>query len=413
MATERQSPDVILELANLTPNNVAYIQDDPDAPDGNWLTAIANNTASICRTSFPTPTGNPTQGAGLQEFKCWVRKMGGTGTPTAWLELYEDGWLITAGTPVDITNLVGQMITLSWDAALLGTPDGSLVECRLNSTAVGGSPSGRATIEDGAVEWNVDYSTGTTHTGAGTAALNLSSTAAGQKVLLGAGTSALALDTTGAGVATLVGAGTSALSLDTTGAGMKVLNGAGTATLTIDTAGAGQTVLYGSATALLELTTSGDALKVLLGAGTSALTLDTTATAQGVFVGAGTALLTVDTYGDGQLVPGGGTVHEGAGTASLTINTTAAGLKTLFGAGTATLTISTAGAGQKILYGSGSALLELLATGAAQGIFAGAGTATLTISTTASALSYSTYRHPASLKRMHRWGFKQWRWRGR
>ena len=157
MATERQSPDVLLEQTNLT-GTISEIQDDPDSPDGNWLDAIANNVASICRTSFPTPTGNPTVGAGLQEFRILVRKFGGTGTPTAWIELYENGVLIRAGSAQNVTgNLV---ISFTWNANEILTADGSLVECRLNSTAIGGAPAARACVEVGAVEWNVVYSAG-------------------------------------------------------------------------------------------------------------------------------------------------------------------------------------------------------------------------------------------------------------
>jgi len=154
MATERQSPDAILELVNLT-GTVSEIQDDPDSPDANWLDAVANNVASICRTSFPTPTGNPTVGADLQEFRVLVRKYGGTGTPTAWIELYENGTLIRAGSAVNVTGAL--VISFTWNANEIGTADGSLVECRLNSTAIGGAPAGRACVEVGAVEWNVTY----------------------------------------------------------------------------------------------------------------------------------------------------------------------------------------------------------------------------------------------------------------
>jgi len=172
MAIERQSPDAILEIANLTPTDVTYIDEDPDAPDALWLTAVSNNANSICRTSFPTPTGNPSS---AQEFKGWVRKMGGTGTPTARLDIYENGLLLVSGVDVDITSLTGQLITSSWDASILGTPDGSLVECKLVGTKVGGAPTARATVEYGAVEWNVQYSAGTAHELAGTALLSVDS----------------------------------------------------------------------------------------------------------------------------------------------------------------------------------------------------------------------------------------------
>lgn len=85
MSQQRLAPDAILELTNLTPNTVAYIQDDPDSPDGNWLTYVTNNVDTVCRVSFPTPTGNPTVGADLQNFRVLVRKNPGTGTPTAYV----------------------------------------------------------------------------------------------------------------------------------------------------------------------------------------------------------------------------------------------------------------------------------------------------------------------------------------
>ena len=123
MATERQAPDAILELTNLT-GTVSEIQDDPDSPDGNWLDAVSNNADSVCRVSFPTPTGPPTVGSNLQEFRVLVRKYGGTGTPKARIELYENGALIRAGSDQNITTAT--VLSFLWNANELGTSDGSL-----------------------------------------------------------------------------------------------------------------------------------------------------------------------------------------------------------------------------------------------------------------------------------------------
>lgn len=164
MAQEREAPDAILEIANLQ-GSVTDIQDDPDSPDGNWLTAIANNVDSIVRVSFPTPSGNPKVGANLQEFRALVRKYGGTGTPTARIELYENGVLLRAGADINITGPT--VIAFLWNANEIGTPDGSLVECRVFGDSVGGAPAVRATIEVGAVEWNCEYETTQTISGAG------------------------------------------------------------------------------------------------------------------------------------------------------------------------------------------------------------------------------------------------------
>jgi len=165
MATERQAPDAILELTNLT-GTVSEIQDDPDSPDGDWLDAVSNNANSVCRVSFPTPTGSPTVGTDLQEFRALVRKFGGTGTPTARIELYEDGVLVRAGSEIDITT--DTVLSFKWNANELATSDGSLVECRLYGTKTGGAPAVRATVEVGAAEWNVAYDSGQVKTASAT-----------------------------------------------------------------------------------------------------------------------------------------------------------------------------------------------------------------------------------------------------
>ena len=58
MSTERQSPDVLLVQTNLA-GAVTAIQDDPDSPDGSWLTA-ANNVTTTASVSFGTPSPTPT-----------------------------------------------------------------------------------------------------------------------------------------------------------------------------------------------------------------------------------------------------------------------------------------------------------------------------------------------------------------
>ena len=177
MANERQSPDELLVQTNLS-GALSAIQDDPDNPDANWLTYITNNVDTVCRVSFPTPTGNPTVGVDLQEFKIWVRKQPGTGTPTVRIELYENGVskaTILANTSV--TNANGQLFSGTWNANLLGTADGSLVECYVYGTAIGGAPTKRCTVEVGAVEWNVTYDVASDFTYIGSGSFDYSGTA--------------------------------------------------------------------------------------------------------------------------------------------------------------------------------------------------------------------------------------------
>ena len=67
---EREAPDTLAVQTNLT-GAVTDIDDDPDSPDGLWLTASGSSTA---RVTFPTPTGSPTVGAALQNFRVLLRK---------------------------------------------------------------------------------------------------------------------------------------------------------------------------------------------------------------------------------------------------------------------------------------------------------------------------------------------------
>ena len=159
-ATERQSPDVLIVQTNLS-GTVSAIQDDPDGPDGSWLTALVN-VATTVRVSFPTPTSDPTTGAGVQEFRILFRKTAtnnGKTDDTYTIHLYENGVqkqaTIASGGNVPTTGVV---VSATWDASNLATSDGSLVELYVTTTPeASGSPGGRGSIEVGAVEWNVDY----------------------------------------------------------------------------------------------------------------------------------------------------------------------------------------------------------------------------------------------------------------
>jgi len=159
--TERQSPDgATFVLTELT-GAFTDVDDDPDSPDGNWLLATGNNVNTAVEASFPTPTGNPTVGADLQEFRVLVRQYdeGQTGTPDARIELWENGVLVRAGSDTAVP-VGGVVLSFTWNANELGTADGSLVEVNVVGTKSGGAPGARNTVEVGAIEWNVEYSAG-------------------------------------------------------------------------------------------------------------------------------------------------------------------------------------------------------------------------------------------------------------
>lgn len=163
--TETQRPDGIQSQSGFNPACTAGdLDDDPDSPDANWCVADGNNTDNQVNVTFPTPTGNPTVGADLQEFRVLVRQYdeGQTGTPQARVELWENGALVRAGSDTDVTT-GGVVLSFTWNANEIGTADGSLVECNVVGTKSGGSPTARNSVDVGAVEWNVTYTAGGAH----------------------------------------------------------------------------------------------------------------------------------------------------------------------------------------------------------------------------------------------------------
>jgi hypothetical protein len=97
MSTERKDVDVLVAHSGWggTPV-VGDIQADPDTKSGSWTTddplhATNNNTSTDIHCSFPTPTGDLTVGAGLQEFRVLLRPFSSTqtGDPDWRIELWE------------------------------------------------------------------------------------------------------------------------------------------------------------------------------------------------------------------------------------------------------------------------------------------------------------------------------------
>jgi len=148
--TENLAPDALLDQTGLT-GAVTAIDEDPDSPDGDWLTAPGSNTNTVCRTSFPTPTGTLVTGAGEQTFKAWVRKTNHSTNPTCVVQLYENGSLIsTVVASTTISSTTGQMLTGTWDATGRTAAN---IECRVAGTVGGGGAGNRASVEVGAIRW--------------------------------------------------------------------------------------------------------------------------------------------------------------------------------------------------------------------------------------------------------------------
>ncbi len=137
-ATESLYPTGQVTWTNLD-GSYLDIDDDPDSPDGNWADAVSDSADVLAHVSFNTPSGNPTPGAGLQNFKIWARRSTALSTPTIYADLYEGGVYVghTSLTATSVTSDSGQLFTGTWDAASLGTPNGSAVEAYIYGTKAG------------------------------------------------------------------------------------------------------------------------------------------------------------------------------------------------------------------------------------------------------------------------------------
>lgn len=150
MAVERLAPSAFF---GASPTNLsgplANIVDDPDLPDGLWLTAVDSTVSTEAAVAFPSASGELT---GAQTIRARVRRVGGTSNPTCRIEVWRLGVLIAQTTELAVSSATGQVLQLSWTGL---EPD--QIRAVVVGTASGGSPSKRATVEVGAVEWNAQY----------------------------------------------------------------------------------------------------------------------------------------------------------------------------------------------------------------------------------------------------------------
>lgn len=150
MPTQRLAPGAILERVNLN-GQLSAIQDDPDFADGSWLTVATAGSDVFLRVAFPTPSGDL---IGQQEIRAQVRKTSQTSAPTCELVLYQSGIQVASlSGPTTITGVT--VVSGTFDASLITDPVN--IEARINGLAGGGSPSKRASLEVGAIEYNANY----------------------------------------------------------------------------------------------------------------------------------------------------------------------------------------------------------------------------------------------------------------
>jgi hypothetical protein len=152
------APDALLAYTETSGTPLLInVQDDPDVPDANWIISQGFDRSPTVRVSFPTPPGTLTTGADKQEFRAALRRFTSAkpSTPTARLELWQNGALVRAGADTTITSDTGQVISLLWDASELTTdPSGAQVECKVVVTeSQEPLAADRNSADIGAVEW--------------------------------------------------------------------------------------------------------------------------------------------------------------------------------------------------------------------------------------------------------------------
>ncbi len=151
MSTETLAPDgSVFTVTNLSAEGYTQVDEPVSSPEGNWLTLGDDGNDCILRASFPTPTGPPNTGAGLQKFRVYVRvgTEAGGNTPTLDLAVRETGGSadLAVQTAISVTSYTGEVLEFTWDATVLGTSDGSAVELYAIGQRSGGSPGGKARL---------------------------------------------------------------------------------------------------------------------------------------------------------------------------------------------------------------------------------------------------------------------------
>lgn len=161
MALERFTVDNLATLTNLS-GAITDIDDDPDSPDGLWITSDGGGAAELIG-DFENPAKSLRSGADLQEFKVLIRRSSANGGPTGGnsvsfdIQLYENAVLVstlTSGT-LGVGTAQDTVYSGTWNSSTISNKDE--VEVRvLQTNGSGGNPGNRRYIDIGAIEWNAD-----------------------------------------------------------------------------------------------------------------------------------------------------------------------------------------------------------------------------------------------------------------
>ena len=144
------------------------VDDDPDAPGGDWCTADVASGSSASTWDFTLNMTDPTitldNATDAQAIEVYVRKAAtGGGNPNIRIDIY-DGTscadLHETGTENSVTNDAGEKFTDNWTSSGISAEADVCVS--VTCTRSGGAPSGRRSCDIDAVEWDAAESSGRT-----------------------------------------------------------------------------------------------------------------------------------------------------------------------------------------------------------------------------------------------------------
>jgi len=145
-------------------NMYLTIDDDPDAPLGDWCTADNNNTSWATMVTFPTPTAALSNATDAQAIEFYVRAFDETqsGEPTIQVDIYDGigcADIHESGSPVTLTDAgFPAKVTELWTAA--GISGAADICVNIACTKAGGAPTARNSCDIDAIEWDVTWSVG-------------------------------------------------------------------------------------------------------------------------------------------------------------------------------------------------------------------------------------------------------------
>lgn len=148
--TETLRPTSIVSIQNFTPNNVAYIQDDPSTPDANNIVPIDASIAPRLELRFDAPNGTFT---GSQTINVYAVDPNWIGVH---IEVFENGTNIHTSA-VEYPG-AGANKAFPFDASIITDKTGA----GITVTVVGHVYNGMTIQSVNAVEWNATVEEGTT-----------------------------------------------------------------------------------------------------------------------------------------------------------------------------------------------------------------------------------------------------------